>query len=422
MAGESENEYKLLASVLLLEKEDRAKIFSAVRDDYFAGEQTREMYQSFRRIFEKYPDADESAFISSIDEKLRTFLIAAMNSMMSPGIAKHNLDDTLGVFREQYIRRKKSQLLTELLIPDEITAADIHKAADDVQELCEENKINSGQEYLLHYNDEIKTVPTGFKNLDAVLGGGFFTGTLVTIGARPSTGKTTFAINIASHNPGRKILFVSIEMTAGMIYDRLVADQLMMNYSLASRHKLSLESVKAVIDTFPELIVVDNISGVEKIAELIYSTRPDIAIIDFMQIIASEKRFVDNRQRIDYISQTLKRAAKATGSCIITLSQITRSGKDKPTMSDLKESGGLEQDSDYVLILHRPYVNDKTNDDIKPSQTTVTLDKNKFGNTQEFSYEFDGVFQHFSEVEKKKEAEFVRPSKSKEEIDDDLPF
>ena len=130
------------------------------------------------------------------------------------------------------------------------------------------------------------------------------------------------------------------------------------------RHKVAIESVKAVINTYKNLTVIDDISHVEKISELIYAEKPELVIIDFVQIITSKNKFPDNRQRIDYISQMLKSTAKATGACIMTLSQLTRAGKDKPTMSDLKESGGLEQDSDYVILLHRPYVNDKSNKEI----------------------------------------------------------
>ena len=419
MTVEIKNEYRLLVSALLLEKDGRQKIFNAVADDYFSDEITRKLYQTFRDIFKKYPAADESAFVAAIDSTCRTPLLEAMNGMTS-GIAENSLDDTLGAIREQYVRHRQQQILTDLLLSGDASHIDIRRAADEVQSLTETAASDSGQDYLRHYHDKIKTVPTGFKGLDSILGKGLLAGTLTAVGARPSTGKTTFAINIAAHNPQRKVLFISIEMTAGMIYDRLIADRLSINYAITSRHEVELESVRAVIEKYRNLKIVDNISHVEKIAELIYSEKPELVIIDFVQIITSTKKFVDNRQRIDYISQVLKSTAKATGSCILTLSQITRAGKEKPTMSDLKESGGLEQDSDYVLLLHRPYVNDKSNDEIRPSSTTVTLDKNKFGNTQELKFNFDGNFQRFTELAP--EDEIARPKTDEEEISDDLPF
>jgi len=415
-----EVEYKLLSSLLLLGKEERQMIFSKVEDDYFSDSVAHEVFVKFRKIFVKYPDADEAAFVSVLDDKSRPVILTAMNDMMSPAIARHRLSDTLGALREQYIMQRQSAKLSELLMKPDTSPSDIRSAADDLQRLCESEKRDSGLEYLKHYNDEIITVPTGFEGLDEILGGGFNAGTLVTIGARPSTGKTSYALNIASHNPKKRVLFISIEMTSGMIYDRLTAINKIADYALTSRHKVAFESVKALIDTYSSLTVIDDISDVERISELIYAEKPEIAIIDFVQIISSKHKFPDNRQRIDHISRTLKTAAKATGSCIITLSQITRNGKDKPTMSDLKESGGLEQDSDYVLLIHRPYVNDKSDKEITPEETTVTLDKNKFGSTKEFKYRFDGSYQLFTECNA------VSRMKKQEDdssaVLDDLPF
>ena len=202
-----------------------------------------------------------------------------------------------------------------------------------------------------------------------------------------------------------------------MIYDRLVSGIADVEYHLAFRHRLPIETVRAVVEQYPQLAIVDNVADVETIVEMIYTERPEMVIIDFVQIITSNRRFVDNRQRIDYISQAFKQAAKATGCCIITLSQLTRAGKDKPTMSDLKESGGLEQDCDYVILLHRPYVNDKSDEKNRPEDTTVILDKNKFGNTGELKFDFNGRRQWFTEEGAE---EVARPAKVTAE--DDLPF
>ena len=151
---------------------------------------------------------------------------------------------------------------------------------------------------------------------------------------------------------------------------------------------------------------------------MIYHERPDLVVIDYIQIVTSQRRFTDNRQRIDYISQRLKAAAKKTGCCIISLSQITRGGKDRPTMSDLKESGGLEQDSDYIILLYREYVNNKEAQ-ISPKDTTVTLDKNKFGNSGELRMDFIGSRQRFVEADDV----IARPAPRENSAEEgDLPF
>ena len=104
------------------------------------------------------------------------------------------------------------------------------------------------------------------------------------------------------------------------------------------------------------------------------------------------------------------------------MSQVTRGGKDEPTMSDLKESGGLEQDSDYVILLHRPYVQDKESGKTRPSETKLKLDKNKFGNTGIIYYNFNGMFQRFSEVSDENETERIARPISTITAADDLPF
>lgn len=210
-----------------------------------------------------------------------------------------------------------------------------------------------------------------------------------------------------------------------MIYDRLIADRLEIEYSRVHKHKLNeneFEGVKKTLASYKNLTVIDDVYEVEKIVSYVYGNKPKFVIIDFVQIITSQKNFADNRQRIDYISQKLKKCAKETKCCFLVLSQITRAGKERPTMSDLKESGGLEQDSDYVILLHRPYVNDKQSGKSKPSETEVILDKNKFGNTGVLNYNFSGIFQRFEELQSEPDTSRIARPLSTITPADDLPF
>lgn len=421
VVAETELEYKLIGSVLLLDAGERQRILTAVSVDFFADKTAKSIFQKLAARCADYPAADYTVLAASLEKNEQVAAVTAMQSMISPTIAQRQLNDTLRAVRELYAVRKIKSEAAELSLQNEISTDDIRRLLNKVEALTAEHAESSGEKYLRQYHEPIKLIPTGFPDLDDTLGGGLMAGTLSSIGARPSTGKTTYAINIAAHNPDRKVVFFSIEMSAAMIYDRLIADAADLDYSLTGRHRVALETVRTVIETYRNLTVIDDVSKVEKITDMIYSEKPDIVIIDFVQIVTSNRKFVDNRQRIDYISQLLKQAAKQTGCCIITLSQLTRAGKDKPTMSDLKESGGLEQDSDYVLLLHRPYVNDKSGSEADPKDTTVTLDKNKFGSTKEFRYDFNGQKQRFTELSDSTE-EISRPAKTKFTPEDDLPF
>ena len=414
-----ELELKLIASSILLTVEQgRDKIFRAVEPEYFSEPDLSESFEIIKNAYSANPNADGLIYLSSFGQEEQAFWVMQIESLISPSVAAEQLDSTLQAFIEDYRRRKIKSRVTDLAI-SEPDAEDVLMLADEVRRFSKP-VISTAQKYLDEYNQPVKRISTGFELLDRKLGGGFICGSVATIGARPSTGKTTFAINIATRDPGKKVLFVSLEMSARMIYDRIISDKANVNYDDSIAHLIKFDTVKAVLDEYKNLTVVDDVTNVENIAELIHSLKPDLTVIDFVQIVTTSKaKFDNNRQRIDYISRTLKAAAKQTGAQIIILSQITRAGKDKPTMSDLKESGGLEQDSDYIILLYREYVNDKSNPGLDSKETIVTLDKNKFGSCGEFDMDFNGQKQRFTEATDA----VVRPSNEAEyDETDDLPF
>ena len=189
-------------------------------------------------------------------------------------------------------------------------------------------------------------------------------------------------------------------MTAEMVFERMMSDMLNIDYSdFAKQRNLADRTIEIEnqINAMRDYVfVLDDVYNIENICSKIVEVKPDVVVIDFIQIVQSVKSFADDRVKINYISAELKRVAKKTGCVIIALSQMTREGKNAPTMSDLRESGALEQDGDYIFILHRPYVLDKANND--PAQTEVLLDKNKFGWTGRISFVFDGNHQRFTGI------------------------
>lgn len=245
---------------------------------------------------------------------------------------------------------------------------------------------------------------TGFNELDKTLGG-IRRGTLTIIGARPSTGKTTFAINMVRRQllDNRKTMFFSLEMTAEMILERYCAAVCLIDIWKFGANKLEdkeLGAVKGVISSVEksgQFIIDQDTNTVENITAAIYSEKPDIVFIDYVQRVRSVKDFKSERERVNYITNELKTVAKRTNCSVILLSQIARTGKDAPRMSDLKESGALEEDGDYIMLLHRPYVLDKTDKQHAPEDTFLILDKNKFGRTAALNLYFNAKQQRFSE-------------------------
>ena len=249
-------------------------------------------------------------------------------------------------------------------------------------------------------NDVILTPLSTFNKTS----GGIRKGTLFIIGARPSTGKTALALNIASHNAliGKKVLMFSLEMTSPMIIDRLLSDECNISYS-RFLNRLTYDEEKTIKDYFngrgkavkENLKIIDDVYYIENICSHIENEKPDLVVVDFIQIIQSIQKTDSKRTLIDYISSEFKRIAKRINCGMIVLSQLSRIGKDIPTMSDLKESGGLEQDGDCIALLYRPHVHDKEYN--SPNKAELYIDKNKFGRTGIIYLNFDGEHQRFTE-------------------------
>ena len=412
-------EIRVLATALLSDNKDvRSRIFNFA---YFTTEVGKEICKKMSGVYEKSPEADYSVYISPLDKDEQEVLVMAMKTAVDSTVNENLIDGVLDSLKYTAIDSVMKHKIAELSIAGDYTAEDLRRIADETEQADSEDIANSLKTYLDGYGTPTEHIPTGYYILDKMLNGGLIRGTIGSLGARPSVGKTTFAINIAANNPDKKIIFFSLEMSVRMIYDKIVASEGNIDYSHAVNHSVNFETVKCILEKYPNLIVIDNVSRAEDMAEIVRTIKPDLVFVDYVQIVQTVREFEAVRQRIDYISQIFKRTAKYVNCCIIALSQLTRGAKEEPTMSALKESGGLEQDSDYIILLKRPYVLDKSNKDILPSDTTLKLDKNKFGDSGEIKYYFDGAHQRFSENEAEPTAHMK--ANSEEDYDyGDLPF
>ena len=409
-------EIRLLATALMSDDDTiKSKIFEFA---YFTTNIGRQFFQKLSKVFSKKPNGDYSVYLSALDLEEQRFLITVLQTTISQTVDEMKVDSVLENLKETAISEHMKKQVSELFISDDYTAGDLRKIADETEKT--DFSLNPIQKYLDEYAKPTERIKTGFKILDDMLNGGVIRGTVGSIGARPSVGKTTFAVNIAENNPDKIILFFSLEMSCRMVYDKLIASVGNIDYKNAVNHDVGFDTVNAVLDKHKNFIVVDNVTTAEEMTEIIRRIKPDIVFIDYIQIVYTKKQYDVIRQRIDYISQMLKRTAKQMNCCIICLSQLARSAKEQPTMSALKESGGLEQDSDYIILLKRPYVLDKSDKDVLPSDTTVIVDKNKFGSTGEIKFYFEGKYQRFTEDEEP--IGHIKKNDENEDTLEDLPF
>jgi len=424
----AETELRLLMTAAVTDKSDlREQILDF---GYFTTPQAQRIQAAFIDVYLAQPTADYSVYFSALQRNEQLALVEMLNTAISQSIEEKTAEGVLANLKDKAIADNMRRRISELLISDDYTPDDLRKIADEA-EAAPTSAADSRERYIRDYDAAIKTIPTGYALLDSLLRGGLAEGTVSSLGARPSVGKTAMAVNIAAANAGRKTLFFSLEMSSRMIYDKLVSGEMNIDYRECVSHNVNIETVKCALAKFDDLTVYDDIYDIETIAQIIRKVKPELVIIDYIQIVQTQENIEVPRQRIDYISRIIKRTAKQTKAHIMCLSQTTRAAKEKPTMSALKESGGLEETSDYILLLHRPYVLDKSDERYKPEDTELNIDKNKFGQTATLEYYFDGAYQKFTEIgfmsEKKQghehDEQIARMKKNERDDDgEDLPF
>lgn len=409
------SEIRLLATALLSENEDiRCKIFDFPN---FKTETAKSFREKMINAFIEDPKADYAVYLSKLNLEEQNILVRLMQESISPTIAESKAEAVMSAIAQRDLMNELQEDIMSLAAERSIETEDVRQVLEKYENRSCFSR-DSLSNYFDTYNEKIEIIKTGYPELDRKLGGGIMKGCIAALGARPSVGKTTFAVNMAVNflrsQRDKTVLFFSLEMSARMIYDKIVADVGDIDYGKACRHKINLDTVKMYLKGFERFIVIDSVYEVERMAEIMQDVKPDLVFVDYVQIVGARKEFDTNRVKIDYISKVLKRAAKRLKCGIWVLSQLTRSAAEEPTMSALKESGGLEQDSDYIVLLKRPFVLEKGDPGILPNDTTVKLDKNKFGDTGEIKFDFNGVKQRFTE----KGAAHIKT----ENDDEDLPI
>lgn len=371
--------------------------------DDFADERHKTIFTAIQKVYEQYGCVDSPIITKELnDVDLCSELLICGNKAVTPSL----FDDYVEMLKRQAQKRRLTKAVDGLIWLDNCTPDELQRVIDDEDKFGDiagaERKADINyQNYLDSLDNPKKLVDTGFGMIDNQIKG-LEQGTLFIIGARPSTGKTSFALNIANNQVkrGRKTAFFSLEMSANMIYDRMIANRLSLSYSDVAQRKFDDVTKDEIVQEITELknnkffSVIDDTYNVENICSQIVELKPVIAVVDFIQVVSTSQNYRDLREKINYISAELKRVAKKTGCIVIALSQVTRQGKDAPTMSDLRESGALEQDGDYIVMLHRPYVLDKNFAD--ETETDVLFDKNKFGWTGSIKTYFDAKHQRFT--------------------------
>lgn len=218
-------------------------------------------------------------------------------------------------------------------------------------------------------------VPTGYTELDEALTG-LHGGELIIIAARPSMGKTAFGMNIAcnaSIRAGKKVAIFSLEMPSQQIVLRMLASEARVNMQGIRRGDLSddeWERLALAMEVIGNAnLFVDDASGItvqemrSKVRKLKAEHGLDLILVDYLQLIAASGKHGNRQEEVTQISQQLKALAKELRVPVIALSQLSRSNANRtdkrPVLSDIRDSGSIEQDADVVMFVHRDDYYDK---------------------------------------------------------------
>lgn len=328
-----------------------------------------------------------------------------------------NVDEYIKIVEEKAILRRLIETSTEITTTGYSSKEDISTILDNAEKkILNIVKTRKGTEFrtiqdvlfktqadlekLAQSHGEITGLPTGFYDLDKITAG-LHPNELIIIAARPAMGKTAFALNIATNiaiNAKKTVALFNMEMGAEQLAVRMLSSVGQIEFNKLKNGRLEHNDWKRVNEAISRLadtkMYIDDTPGMT-IAEIRAKCRRlassedglDIVIIDYLQLISGGTKYAGNRQQeIAEISRSLKTLAMELEIPVIALAQLSRSveGRDdkRPILSDLRESGSIEQDADIVAFLYRDdYYNKESAIDESTSKSEFIIGKHRSGPT-----------------------------------------
>jgi replicative DNA helicase len=276
-------------------------------------------------------------------------------------------------------------------------------------------------EKLYHRGDVYTGIPSGFKEFDDLMSG-FQKSELVIIAARPSVGKTAFALNIAANigiRQKKNVAVFSLEMSKEALVQRMLCSEARIDSQKLRKGFLETDKWAPLTTAAGKLadanIFIDETPGISDMQLRAMARRVqarhglDVAVVDYLQLMSTTRRRNEGRtQEITEISRSLKSLARELNIPIIALSQLSRAvetrGKDKrPILSDLRESGAIEQDADMVVFLYRDELYSPNTPD--KSIVEVIIQKQRNGPTGTIKLRFSKEYTRFDNLERWEEPE-----------------
>lgn len=362
-------------------------VMPIVKEDFFDLPQHKHVFRAISAVFKSSAPVDIMTVVSELKRVGRFQDVggAVFVSRLTNGVASGvNVEYHCRILNQHYIMRELGKFGHYLTQQTQIPSTDcfelIGKVSAKISELTEfaSNNVVTVGDVFSELVNEIKEVQksgkplgimSGLENLDKITGG-WQKDALYIIAARPAMGKTAFALKLVKTPAiefNRPVAFFSLEMSSIELVGRLASSESMVNSTLISQRAVNSEQLVKMgagcaklidapiyIDDTPALKMADLKA---KARRMVYEFKVELIVIDYLQLMSGDERG-NREQEISYISRNLKALAKELTIPIIALSQLSRKVEERsdkrPTLSDLRESGSIEQDADAVFFLWRP--------------------------------------------------------------------
>ena len=426
---------------MIVDPQSISEVATLVKPEFFYIPQHKEIYTTMITMFEINQVID---FVSLL-EKLKTNKIydeaggkAYLTQLVQTVPSAANIKTYIDILRERYYARALIGAAKGILKDIEENAVDSEKLIETAEQRIYDIRTGNDKSGLTPIKDIIEGetyerltkiadpethddyvgIPCGIGELDKMITG-LNKSDLIILGARPSMGKTSMALNIARNvavDTGKTVCFFSLEMSRDQLAQRLLSSESGVDSSKLRTGELTGDEWAMLAQAGEHLsktnLYFDQTSDItvpEMKAKLRRMKKVDLVIIDYLGLMHSARRIENRVQEISEITRNLKIMAKEFNIPVIVCSQLSRGtegkGKShKPGLADLRDSGSIEQDADIVLFLYRDsyYNNEKTNEEdmVEESKSECIVAKNRHGETGRVELHWDPKHTRFTSVDR----------------------
>ena len=430
---------EVVLGALMLEKNAVNAVIDILTPEVFYKETHQMIYSAIKELFAKSEPIDILTVTNQLKSNGNLDVVGGpyyISLLTNRVVSSANIEYHARIILQKYIQRQLIVISSEIIrdaYEDTTDVFDLLNSAENKIFQISENNLKKSHnqmpdlvtlaikdiETARNSTSTLRGVPSGYTELDRITQG-WQKSDLIILAARPSMGKTAFALNLARNAAvdfDKPIAFFSLEMSSVQLVTRLISTETMLTADKLRTGNLAeyewqqlnsmvtpLVNAKIFIDDTPQLSIFDLRAKCRRLKQ-----QHDIQMIfiDYLQLMTAKGEKNGTReQEISTISPSLKSLAKELDVPVLALSQLsrsveTRTGSKKPILSDLRESGAIEQDADMVLFIYRPeyYGLSEEDGESTKGKSIISIAKHRNGKLGDVNLKFIGQYAKFEDPE-----------------------